>query len=170
HPAHPQQAAPPQASVPPPPAPAPEPGAPEFFEDEEIDLSNLPPDDIDMGQEADAVAASQTAPQASAGAAAPAAEAAPAPGNLPDDAAAAGDDGLAWLPPLGDGADSDGLAAAKANPSLAELEEELFPVEAPEGTPDDLFPPEESPPPPGEALPDDNRDEVLAHGGFLPGA
>lgn len=179
-PAPPQQV---QAQVPPPPPPAPEPDlpTPEFFEDEEIDLSNLPPDDIDM--EPVPQAAPQPVPQApqqptGRAPAPPAAPQAPpaAPDTTPDEAAAAGDDGLAWLPPLGDGTDADGLAAAKANPSLAELEEELFPVDAPDGAPDDLFPPEEAlpphgeaMPPHGEAMPDDNRDEVLAHGGFLPG-
>ncbi|MBD5647508.1 MAG: flagellar assembly protein FliH [Desulfovibrio sp.] len=165
-----------QAPAPPPAPPAPEPDlpAPEFFEDEEIDLSNLPPDDIDM--EPEPQAAPEPVPQApqqpsGRAAAPPASPQAPpaAPDTTPDEAAAAGDDGLAWLPPLGDGADADDLAAAKANPSLAELEEELFPVDAPEGAPDDLFPPEEALPPAGETLPDDNRDEVLAHGGFLPG-
>ena len=174
--APPQQAAPPEAPAPPPP-PQPEPPAPEFFEDEEIDLSSLPPDDIDM--EPAAEAPPRAAPQAP-GTAAPAAPeaAAPAPPPVPDDEPEAPaqpeDDGLAWLPPLGEdgGTAPDGLAA-KANPSLAELEEELFPLDAPDGVaqedPGAAMPPEEALPPPGAAPQEGEREDVLAHGGFLPG-
>ncbi|MBD5416773.1 MAG: flagellar assembly protein FliH [Desulfovibrio sp.] len=161
--APPQQAAP---TTPPPEPELPPDLAPDLLEDGEVDLSSLPPDDIDMGApEAAAAFEPAAAPQA------PGAEL-PAEGE---------DDGLAWLPPLGDpGADGPGAPAAaaeKLDPSLAELEEELFPLDAPEAaapagggvpapgvSPEDLLPPDLA-----QGLQQDERDEVLAHGGFLPG-
>lgn len=165
-------------------APAPDGPAPE---DEEIDLSLLPPDDIDMGApEAAPAPSGDAAPHAAAGAPEPAAgeTAATPPGAVtaPAEAGApAGEtdtDGLAWLPPLGDG-DAEPVppgapqsppappaaraSAEKANPSIAELEEELFPLDAPEAA--------EPRTTASETAPETSeRDEVLAHGGFLPGA
>ncbi|MDE7371730.1 MAG: hypothetical protein K2N07_08335, partial [Desulfovibrio sp.] len=76
-----------------------------------------------------------------------------------------------------DGPGAPAPAAEKLDPSLAELEEELFPLDAPEAAaragggrpapdaaPEDLLPPDLAP-----GLQQDERDEVLAHGGFLPG-
>ena len=180
-------------------ATAPEAAAPETpaedpaLADAEPDLSRLPPDDIDMGAPAEEAAPQGAAsgmetPAATGAAQTAAAETAAAP---PDDGAAppaAGapaaatadseNDGLAWLPPLGDdGAGPlpptapDGphaslaarATAQKADPSIAELEEELFPLDAPEAAGPQPAAPEDAP---GT----DARDEVLAHGGFLPGA
>lgn len=180
--AAPQQGAAPQAAqapVPPPPAPDPAQQEPEFFEDEEIDLSNLPPDDIDMGAEAVAGVDGAAAPQAARQDAPQAPDmAASGPEILPDGE----DDGLAWLPPLGEpGTDNmapgtaPAAAVEKLDPSLAELEEELFPLDAPEaagparGTGPAPNMPPDLPPDLAPDLPPDERDEVLAHGGFLPG-
>lgn len=148
-----------------------EPAAPEgpAPADEELDLSSLPPDDIDMGApEAAPAPSGDAAPDAAAGE-----TAATAP--VTDSAADRNADGLAWLPPLGDEKAEplppDGPLAApaaranaeKANPSIAELEEELFPLDAPEAA-------GPQPAAPADAPEADARDEVLAHGGFLPGA
>ncbi|MBD5627312.1 MAG: hypothetical protein HDQ90_07525, partial [Desulfovibrio sp.] len=163
--------------------PAPEPELPpdlppDLLEDGEIDLSNLPPDDIDMAAPEAAAAFEPAAAQAASPGAPPAAPQPPemAGPELPPEGE---DDGLAWIPPLGDaGADgpvAPAAAAEKLDPSLAELEEELFPLDAPEAaagggvpapgvSPEDLLPPDLAP-----GLQQDERDEVLAHGGFLPG-
>lgn len=170
HAAAPEQPAPPQE------APTPEPG------EEEFDLSNLPPDDIDMAAEpADPLpsTAAAEAPEPDA-ATAPVTEDSPAPQPAAGDAPAPGedndDDGLAWLPPL-DGDDArpplpkepatPEANAENANPSLAELEEELFPLNAQDAAmpadADDATPADTPP----TAV---DRNEVLAHGGFLPDA
>lgn len=162
------------------PAQPPAPGGPAPA-DEEFDLSSLPPDDIDLGApEAAPTPSGDAVPDVATGAAETAtADAAPPPAEAP--AAEAVDkenDGLAWLPPLG-GDDAGPVppdapggppappparpTAEKANPSIAELEEELFPLDAPEAA-------GPRPAAPHGAPETDERDEVLAHGGFLPGA
>lgn len=175
------EAAAPEAPAEPPAAETP------VLADGELDLSSLPPDDIDMGVPGAGPEPSGGAtPHAAVGAPEPAADetAAPPPVAVtaPAEAGApAGEtdtDGLAWLPPLGDGdagpappgapdrplaASASRATAEKANPSLAELEEELFPLDAPEAAGPQPAAPKDSPE-------TDARDEVLAHGGFLPGA
>lgn len=169
-PAHAPEADVPEAA-PPPPATPPAPDGPAPA-DEEIDLSRLPPDTIDMGAPEAAPAPSGNAtPHAAADTTATAAdETATTPAAPAASAATDTDtDGLAWLPPLGDGdaepvppgAPAARVSAEKANPSIAELEEELFPLDAPDAPP---------PAAPESAQETDARDEVLAHGGFLPGA
>ena len=129
-----------------------------------IDLANLPPDNIDLEPEM-AAANPAEAPLPPVDAAAQPAEALP----VEDEA-----DVPAWLPPLGH-ADAEtpepeiAPDAEKANPSLAELEEELFPLDgkdsaAPEAKPDAATAEVAALRPP------DERDQVLANGGFLPGA
>ena len=148
----------PQPAAPPPPAAGPEPELPpdlppDLLEDGEIDLSSLPPDDIDM----------EPATEAGQTPGVPAQDVAPSPADGEED-------GLAWLPPLGDGGElpPEGMGAPeKADPSLAELEEELFPLDAPAGASAAAGGP--ALPDTAEAIPPDERDEVLANGGFLPG-
>lgn len=164
----------PEAPAPPPAAPpAPDGPAPA---DEEIDLSRLPPDDIDMGAPDAAPAFSGDAAPGATPDAAPGETAATPPAAATSTATDTDPDGLAWLPPLGNGdagpvppgapqgppaPPAARATAEKANPSIAELEEELFPLDAPDAPP---------PAAPESAQETGARDEVLAHGGFLPGA
>lgn len=170
----------------PPVPPAPEEAAP-VDADGEFDLSSLPPDDIDMGAPgAGPEPSGDAAPHAATGAPEPAADetaatppdAVTAPAEAGPPAGETDTDGLAWLPPLG-GEDAEPAppgppqsppapptaraSAEKVNPSIAELEEELFPLDAPEAA-------GPQPAAPKDAPETDARDEVLAHGGFLPGA
>lgn len=174
-------------------SPAPNPAAPPAPDeaapvdaDGEFDLSSLPPDDIDMGApEAGPEPSGGATSHAAAGAPEPAADetaatppvAVTAPAEAGPPAGETDTDGLAWLPPLGGGetgpvppdapdaalSTARAAAAEKLNPSIAELEEELFPLDAPEAA-------GPQPAAPKDAPETDARDEVLAHGGFLPGA
>lgn len=125
------------------------------LEEDDMDLASLPPDHIDLEPETGA-------PGLAAGEA---------------DLSQGEEDGLAWLPPLGDAnaetplpehETAQAAGAEKANPSLAELEEELFPLESSADASSAPMP-DAGLSGPDSARPLDERDQVLANGGFLPG-